>query len=130
MIVVDASTLATALTVDSADGDRVRHRLRSERLVAPSLVDVEVVSAIRRSRRSGRLEERSARQALVDLMALRLRRLPHRPLLPRIWALRDNLTAYDAAYVALAEAIGAPLLTADRKLARAPGIECEVELLA
>ena len=63
-------------------------------------------------------------------MALPIRRLPHAPLLPRIWALRDNLTAYDAAYVALAEAIGAPLLTADRKLARAPGIDCEVELLA
>jgi predicted nucleic acid-binding protein len=63
-------------------------------------------------------------------MAIRIRRLPHGPLLPRIWTLRDNLTPYDAAYVALAEAIGATLLTADRKLARAPGIDCEVELLA
>ena len=130
MIVVDASVLATALIDDAVDGDRVRRRLRSERLIAPSLVDIEVVSAIRRARHSGRLDERSARQALVDLMALRMRRLPHRPLLPRIWALHHNLTAYDAAYVALAEAIGATLLTADRMLARAPGIDCEVELLA
>lgn len=130
MIVVDASVLVAALIVDAPDGDRVRHRLRGERLIAPALVEIEVVSAIRRALQHGRLDERRSRQALVDLTSMRLRRLSHSPLLRRFWALRDNLTPCDAAYVALAEAIGAPLLTADRRLARAPGIDCEVELLS
>jgi predicted nucleic acid-binding protein len=130
LIVVDASVLAPAFIDDASDGDRVRDRLGRERLAAPAVVDLEVVSAIRRALRVGRLDSRRSRQALVDLMAIRLRRLPHGPLLPRIWGLRDNLTPYDAAYVALAEAIGAPLLTADRRLARAPGIDCQVELIA
>jgi predicted nucleic acid-binding protein len=130
LIVVDASVLAPALGDDGPGGDRKRERLGEGRLAAPAVVDLEVISAIRGALRGGRLEARRAQQALVDLMAIRIRRLPHGPLLPRIWALRDNLTPYDAAYVALAEAIGATLLTADRKLARAPGIDCEVELLA
>jgi predicted nucleic acid-binding protein len=129
LIVVDASVLVTALIDDAPDGDRFRHRIRGQRLVAPGLIDIEVVAAIRGRVHGGRLEGRRARQGLVDLMSIPLRRPPHHPLLPRIWALRDNLTPYDAAYVALAEAIGAPLLTADRRLARAPGLDCEVELL-
>jgi predicted nucleic acid-binding protein len=129
LIVVDASVLAPALGDDSPGGDRKRDRLRGQRLAAPAVVDLEVISAIRSGVLAGRLEARRSRQALADLMAIRMRRLPHGPLLPRIWALRDNLTPYDAAYVALAEAIGAPLLTADRRLARAPGIDCEVELI-
>jgi predicted nucleic acid-binding protein len=130
LIVVDASVLATALGEDSPGGDRTRYRLQGERLAAPAIVDLEVISAIRSAVLAGRLGARRSQQALVDLMSIRLRRLPHHPLVPRIWALRDNLTPYDAAYVALAEAIGAPLLTADRRLAQAPGIDCEVELLA
>jgi predicted nucleic acid-binding protein len=130
VIVVDASILATALADDDADGDRVRSRLAGEELYAPELVDLEVASVWRRSARDGRLAPRRARQALDDLVALPLVRAPHRPLLARIWDLRDNLTPYDAAYVALAEALGAVLLTADRGFVGAPGVGCEVELLS
>jgi predicted nucleic acid-binding protein len=129
VIVVDASVLAPALADDDDDGDRARSRLHDERLVAPELVDLEVLSVVRRAMRAGRLSERRARQALDDLVVLPLRRASHLPLVDRIWELRDNLTPYDAAYVALAEAIGAVLLTADGKLAKAPAIRCDVDLL-
>lgn len=85
---------------------------------------------MRRAARLGRLADRRARQALDDLAALPLRRAPHLPLLPRIWELRDNLTAYDAAYVALAEAIGADLLTADERQGGAPALRCDVVVIA
>jgi len=126
VIVVDASVLAPALADDGADGDLVRRRLRGERLVAPELVDLEVLSTLRRAARGGRLDEG---QALGDLAALPLRRVPHLPLLGRVWELRDNLTAYDAAYVALAEALDALLLTADGAMGKASGVRCEVEVL-
>jgi predicted nucleic acid-binding protein len=129
VIVVDASVLAPALADDGVDGDGVRERLRGEQLTAPALVDLEVVSTLRRAARAGRLDDRRSGQALTDLAALPLRRVPHLPLLSRIWELRDNLTAYDAAYVALAEALDALLLTADGPLGRAPGVRCEVEVL-
>lgn len=129
MIVVDASVLAPALADDEGDGDLVRARLHGEQLAAPDLIDLEVISTLRRAARAGRLDDRRSNQALTDLAALPLKRVPHLPLLPRIWELRDNLTAYDAAYVALAEALGGPLLTADGPLARASGVRCEVELL-
>jgi predicted nucleic acid-binding protein len=129
VIVVDASVLVPALVDDSPGGDAIRGRLRDEQLVAPALIDIEVMHATRRAALEGRLDERRARQALVDLMAAPVRQVPHGGLLPRIWALRHNMTPYDAAYVALAEVIGAPLLTADRRLAGAPGCECEVELI-
>jgi predicted nucleic acid-binding protein len=129
VIVVDASVLAPALADDGADGDRVRERLRGERLAAPELIDLEVVSTIRRAARARRLDDRRSGQALKDLAALPLRRVPHLPLLTRVWELRDNLTAYDAAYVALAEALDALLLTADGRMGRASGLRCEVEVL-
>ena len=128
MIVVDASIVASALGDDGRDGERVRSRLVGERLFAPELIDLEVASVWRRAARSGRLDDRRARQALADLAALPLARAPHQPFLPRIWELRDNLTPYDAAYVALAESLEAPLLTADRRMARASAIRCEIEL--
>lgn len=130
MIVVDASVVAPALADDGADGDRARERLRGERLSAPELLDLEVVAVFRRASREGRLEERRAAQALEDLDSLPLRRISHRPLLPRIWQLRENLTVSDAAYVAMAEALDATLLTADRRLHRAGVFDCEVEVLA
>jgi len=129
VIVVDASVLAPALADDDADGDRVRERLREEQLTAPELVDLEVVSTLRRAARAGRLDDRRSGQAMTDLAALPLRRVPHLPLLPRIWELRDSLTAYDAAYVALAETLDASLLTADGALGRAARVRCEVEVL-
>lgn len=129
MIVVDASVLAPALADDGADGDRVRHRLRDEQLVAPELVDLEVLSTLRRAARAGRLDQRRSGQALDDLAVLPLRRVSHLALLPRVWELRDNLTAYDAAYVALAETLHALLLTADGAMGKASGVRCEVEVL-
>ena len=129
MIVVDASVLATALGDDGPDGDRARDRLRGERLSAPELVDLEVASVLRRQVKGGEVDTRRAALALADLAALPLRRAPHRPLLARCWELRDNLTIYDASYVALAEALDVTLLTGDGRLARAPGPRCHVEIL-
>jgi predicted nucleic acid-binding protein len=130
VIVVDASVLAPALADDGEDGDLARERLRGEQLTAPELVDLEVVSTLRRAARAGRLTERRSAQALADLAALPLRRVPHLPLLSRVWDLRDNLTAYDAAYVALAEAFNVLFLTADGPLERAAGVRCAVEVLS
>jgi predicted nucleic acid-binding protein len=129
LIVVDASVVAPALADDDRDGDRARSRLRGERLVAPQLIDLEVVSVIRKALFAGALDERRAAMALADLVALRLERVSHRPLLERVWALRDNLTPYDAAYVALAEALSVTLVTCDKPLSRAPGVPCEIEYL-
>ena len=129
MIVVDASVLAPALADDDQSGDTVRRRIASEALAAPELVDLEVISVLRRARRAGRLDDRRCAQAIADLRKLDLRRAPHLKLIERIWDLRDTLSAYDASYVALAELLGAPLVTADAKLARAKRITCDVELL-
>lgn len=129
VLVVDASVLAVALADDGVDGDTARTRLRGERLAAPDLVDLEVLSVLRGQLRGGALERRRAELALADLMDLPLERAPHRPLLGRCWELRDNLTAYDAAYVALAEALDTTLLTSDARLAAAPGSRCRIEIL-
>jgi predicted nucleic acid-binding protein len=129
VLVVDASVVATALADDGRDGDRVRARLRGEQLSAPELIDLEVASVLRGQLLAGSLDTRRAELALIDLDAMPVRRAPHRPLLSRCWQLRDNLTVYDAAYVALAEALDADFLTADRRLARAPGLRCRIELL-
>ena len=129
MIVVDASVLATAIGDDGDDGERARARLLDERLCAPELLDLEVASVWRRAVRGGHMTEHRARQALADLAVLPLARAPHASLMLRIWELRDNLTTYDAAYVALAEALEARLLTADRKLTRTSGTRCVFELV-
>ena len=129
MIVVDAGVIVTALADDGHDGDRTRSRLHDERLVAPQLIDLEVVSAWRRLVAAGDLDERRARLALDDLHALRMERVPHRAVLRRCWELRDNLTIYDAVYVALAEVMNVILLTADARLTGAPGARCEIELI-
>jgi predicted nucleic acid-binding protein len=130
VIVVDASVVVTALGDDGPDGERARQRLRGMRLAAPHLIDLEVTSAWRRLAATGDLGERRAEMALADLRDLRLDRVPHGPLLGRCWELRANLTVYDAAYVALAEILGATLLTADDGLASAPGSRCPIELIA
>jgi predicted nucleic acid-binding protein len=129
VIVVDASVVAVALGDDGHDGDSARARLRGERLTAPELVDLEVASVWRRQVREGAMDARRAALALADLTALPMRRVPHRALLARCWELRDNLTTYDASYVALAEALEATLLTGDGRLARASGPRCHVEVL-
>ena len=129
MIVVDASIVVTALADDGDDGDRTRTRLRGERLFAPELIDIEVVSAWRRLVAAGRLDERRADVALHDLSSLRIQRARHQPLMHRSWELRQNLTTYDAAYVALAEMMNATLVTGDCRLAGAPGIRCRTEVM-
>jgi predicted nucleic acid-binding protein len=129
VIVVDASVLVTALADDGPDGERVRVRLRGERLVAPHLIDIEVASAWRRLASGGEIDDRRAALALDDLRALRLDRVRQGPLIGRCWQPRGNLTVYDAAYVALAEVMEAVLLTADSKLAGSSGPRCEIELL-
>jgi predicted nucleic acid-binding protein len=121
--------LAPALADDGADGDKARARLRGQALVAPELVDLETTSVIRRQLLAGALDMRRARLALTDLVELQLRRAPHRPLLARCWELRQNVTVYDAAYVALAELLDVVLLTADVQLANAPGPRCQFDLL-
>lgn len=130
MLVVDASVVAVALADDGSDGDHIRARLRGERLAAPELVDLEVVSVLRRQYLAGALNLRRAELALTDLEALPLQRASHLSLLSRCWELRENLTAYDAAYIALAEALNATLLTGDRRLARAAGPRCDIEVVA
>ena len=129
MIVVDASVVAVALGDDGADGERARLRLTDEVLAAPELVDLEAVSVWRRHVAAKLMTARRAALAVLDLENLPLQRSPQRPLLARIWELRHGVTRYDAAYVALAEALGA-LVTADPRLARAPGVRCEVEAIA
>ena len=129
MITVDASVLAVALADDGQDGDQARARLRGERLTAPELVDLEVTSVWRRQVRDGAMDARRAALALADLTALPVRRAPHRALLARCWELRDNLTIYDASYVALAEALEVTLLSGDGRLERATGPRCHIEVL-
>ena len=129
MLVVDASVLAVALADDGPDGDAARARLRGETLAAPELVDLEVASVLRRQNRAGMLDDRRAELAIIDLGALPMVRASHLALLRRCWELRDNVTTYDAAYVALAEALDATLLTGDRRLAHAAGPTCTIELL-
>ena len=130
MLVVDASVLAPALADDGADGDAARARLRGHTLVAPELIDLETSSVIRRQLQAGMLDQRRAGLALTDLVELPLRRAAHRPLLARCWELRENITVYDAADVAVAELLDALLVTADARLAHAPGPRCRFELLS
>jgi len=125
MVVIDASVLVDALLVDGP----ARERLASDNLQAPELIDSELLSVLRRLVLADKLREGHALQALVTANRLGLRRQPSRFLWPRAWELRTNLSAYDALYVALAEQLNAPLLTADARLARAPGLRCLVEVL-
>lgn len=129
MLVVDATVLVVALADDGADGDTARARLGGEDLAAPELLDREVASVLRRQATSGLIDATRAQMALDDLNASPLQRAPHLPLLARAWELRANLTIYDGAYVALAEALQVVLLTGDKRLARAPGPRCEIEVL-
>ena len=129
MLVVDASVLVVALGDDGKDGDSARARLRGELLAAPELIDVEVVSVLRGRLRDGALDPRRAALALADLIDLPIQRARHVTLVSRCWELRNNVTPYDAAYVALAEALDCTLLTSDSRLAAAPGPRCVIEVL-
>ena len=125
MIVVDASAaLAALLNVGPA-----RRALASEQLHAPHLIDSEVANALRRETAARRLDAGAAWSALDAWRRLGMTRYPAHSLLDRIWELRDNLSAYDATYVALAELLDCSLLTADSRLARAPGTGCPVTVV-
>ena len=130
MIVVDASALLEVLLRTPA-AKAVEGRLfaRGQSLHAPHLLDVEVAQVVRRYTAARQIDAERGHEALTDLADFPLRRYPHEFLLPRIWALRNNLTAYDAAYVALAEALDAPLLTRDQRLAAAAGHRATVEVV-
>lgn len=129
MLVVDASVLAVALVDDGPDGDAIRHRLRGEQLAAPALIDLEVASVWRGRARGGHLNPRRVGLALDDLRDLPIQRVEHTSLLARCWELRENLTIYDAVYVALAEALQAPLITGDQRLSRSTGPRCAIEVV-
>ena len=130
MTVLDASALMELLLGTEA-GRSIAARIADPALAlhVPHLADVEVTQALRRYVREGALDAHSAAVALEDMRSLDLERHGHEPLLDRVWALRDNLTAYDAVYVALAEALECTLLTCDGRLARAPGLSRRVELV-
>lgn len=130
MIVVDASVLANALGDDEQAGQQARALLRAHRdLAAPDLVDVETTAVLRRRWLAGTLTAERFEQAVEDLVDIPLVRVPTLGLVRRAVELRANLTAYDACYVALAEMLGWPLCTADRRLARAPGPRCTMQLI-
>ena len=129
MLVVDASAVVELL-LSTPVGAQVAARLGPDHtLHAPDLLGVEVVSVLRRLHRLDQLAAADSDRALVDLRALGIASYEHEPLLGRALALRDSLTAYDATYVALAEALGAPLLTCDRKLAGSSGHGADVVLV-
>ena len=130
MIVLDASAILELLLGTEA-GHRVAARVEDPALGlhAPHLLDVEVAQVLRRYVRARELSSAAGAEALETLQELCVLRHPHPPLMGRVWELRADLTAYDGVYVALAEALGAPLLTCDGKLARAPGVRADVELL-
>ena len=131
MIVVDASALLEFL-LQTALGAQVEARLfrREDELHAPHLLDVEVVQGLRRLVRAGEVSPGRAEEAIADLTELDLHRHPHLDLLGRAWRLRNNVTAYDAMYVALAEALDAPIVTCDGPLATVPGHRARIEVVA
>lgn len=130
MIVADASIVANALGDDGADGAAARAVLRAERdLAAPDLVDVETVSVLRRRWLNGDLTARRFRSAITDLGDLAIMRHPTLPFMTRAYELRANVTPYDAAYIGLAEALDCELVTADARLANAPGPRCQIRIV-
>jgi predicted nucleic acid-binding protein len=133
MLVVDASAL-TELLLGRPAGDVVGEHFAGHRfaLHAPHLVDVEVLSALRRLVASGEATAERAGEAIADLLDLPIERYPHDILVPRIWQLRENFSAYDASYIALAEGVAdepVPLLTADARLARAVADHADLPVL-
>ena len=129
MLVADASVITSVVADGGPDGIRYRQRLRGEQITAPDLLRVEVVSVIRRQLGLGRLDADQADRAIDDLLDLPVVVYPTASLIRRVWDLRDDLTAYDACYVALAEALSCTLLTADARLSRAPGTRCSIVVI-
>ena len=129
MLVADASVIARAVADGGPDGARFRQRLRGEQIAAPDLLRVEVVSVARRQLRLGTIDTTQAERALVDLLELPVAVYPTAALRRRCWQLRDNITSFDACYIALAETLDCRLLTADSRLAHVPGPTCPIETI-
>lgn len=130
MIVVDASViLELLLRTEAAPAVEARCLGRGETLHAPALLDVEVAQVLRRYERRRDISAARGRISIGLLATLPIARYGHEPLLGRMWALRANMTAYDAAYVALAEALRAPVVTCDSRIARVPGITTTIEII-
>lgn len=126
MLVVDTSAVLAALASRPSDPALVKRLADDGDLHAPHLIDIEILNALRGLVRGGQLSEDRAQDVRTDVEELALTRYGHQPLADRIWALRDNLTAYDAAFVALAEALKVPLITCDARLAKAPDVTAEL----
>lgn len=122
----DASALVALVLKSDHRGDWVAERVRRAELSAPSAVLYEAANAIRGLERGGQLTGEQAEAAHADVLGLELRQVPYGFLADRIWTLRHNLTAYDAAYVAVAELLNATLITLDHRIAAVPGIRCQV----
>jgi predicted nucleic acid-binding protein len=130
LIVIDASALLELLLgTDRAESVAARALAPDERLHAPHLLDIEIARALRRLVQLKEITSSRARQALDDYTAFVIERHTHQEFLPRIWQLRDSVTAYDGMYVALSEALNAPLLTCDTKLARSHGHRAKIEIV-
>jgi predicted nucleic acid-binding protein len=130
VIVIDASVLANVLGDDGEDGRTARGEVRdAPDLAAPDLIDVETVSVLRKRWLAGTISDQRFAAAVEDLEELAVERAPTRRLMRRAYALRANVTAYDATYIALAELLGCELLTADQRLAAAPGPRCAIRLV-
>lgn len=131
MIVVDASLVVEWLLGTSVGRQiQFRHMLPKQRvLCAPHLLDIEVANALRLLQRGGDVSADRAHEALIDLRDAPIERFPHAFLLPRVWELRDNVTAYDALYLALAEVLPAKLITLDARMVRTPNVDADIELL-
>lgn len=130
MIVVDASAVLELL-LRTAKGVKVQDRVlvSGESLHAPHLIDIEVAQTLRRLVNLKEISPARGKQALEDHVALNIKRAEHKDMLERVWTLRDSVTAYDAAYVVLAEVLDGPLVTCDAKLARSHGHTARIELI-
>ena len=129
-MVLDASG-AIEFLLNTAPGRRLAERLADDReaVCVPHLIDIEIVQVLRRYVLRGGLSSERAALALSHWRDMDVERYPHEPLLGQIWALRDNVSAYDAVYVALAQTLSTVLVTGDRRLTRVPGLEARVELI-
>jgi len=128
VLVVDSSAVLEALAAHDPAPGLVERLAEDGDLHAPHLIDTEVLHALRRLLRKGQISAERAHDARTDFADLTLVRYPHEPLNDRVWELRENLTAYDATFVALAEALGVPLITCDARLAAAPNHHAHIEL--
>lgn len=128
MLVVDSSAVLAALVARDPAPELVERLANDGDLHAPHLIDTEVLHALRRMLRRSQVSAERAHDARTDFADLTLVRYPHEPLNDRVWELRENLTAYDATFVALAEALDVPLVTCDARLTAAPGHHARVEV--